>query len=171
MGDVLSSSLSSLGQAAGTGEVVHFVVERLRNGVDRLKLVERVPPTVRVPVRNIDMDDTRVRDLVTLGLARAGIDVPANATLKGFAYDVGEETHKCVWICDGDERTPGAAWRDRLRTPAARRMLYAALLALAFAVPSPWELWRVITAADATTAHAAACIASGPLCTDFVRTH
>jgi hypothetical protein len=121
-------------------------------------------------VRPLDLDDARVRDLVTLGLARAGISVPPNATLAGCAYDVGNETHKCVWICDSAPQ-PSATWRDRLRSPAARRMLYAALIAIAFAVPSPWELWRVITAADATTEHASACSASGPLCTNFVRTH
>lgn len=177
-------SSGSPSNAASYGEMVRVVVRRLGNGVDCLRRVERVPRPATFPddSRLLDMDDARVRDLVALGFDRAGVDLPSDATVMGCAFEVGDETHKCAWICD----EPAAAGKmvsrvaDWLRnSPAARRALLAGLLALAYLFPSPFEWGEVVASAAPMvraithsplcgTAHAATvpepCREVGPLC-------
>ncbi|WBF05262.1 hypothetical protein [Burkholderia phage CSP3] len=185
MGEIIPSSSSSLRNAAGCGEMVRVVVKRQGNGVDRLKLIEKVPRPATFPAnaRLLDMDDVRVRDLVTLGFERAGVDLPTDAVVTGCAYEVGDETHKCAWICevDADASTGPVVSRviEWIRSNrAARRTVLALLLAAAYIFPSPFEWGEVlataapmvrimsggtICAAQADTVPEA-CMIAGPLC-------
>src|SRR5262249_30273206 len=133
MGEPIPLSSGSPSNVAGSGEMVRVVIKRLGNGVDCLTRVEKVPRPATFPVasRLLDMDDARVRDLVGLGFERAGADLPADATVMGCVYDVGDETHKCAWVC-ANAAAPSpvvprvADWLRHIAAP--RHALLAALI-------------------------------------------
>ncbi|AEZ50845.1 hypothetical protein DC1_00027 [Burkholderia phage DC1] len=146
MGESIPSSSSSLRFAASGGEMVHVVIKRQRNGVDSLKLIEKVPRATTFPAhaRLLDMDDVRVRDIVTLAFERAAVELPIDAVVSGCAYDIGDETHKFAWICENAAGSVPAGVMRVIgclrRSPAARRALFvAAWLLLAITLPSPFQ--------------------------------
>ncbi|ACR15020.1 hypothetical protein BcepIL02_gp27 [Burkholderia phage BcepIL02] len=153
MGETIPLSAGSPSNAAGFGEMVRVVVRRLGNGVDCLRRVEKVPRPATFPAdsRLLDMDDVRVRDLVTMGFGRAGVELSDDATVMGCAYEVGDETHKCAWICDGEAAASDtvvsrvAGWLRN--SSASRRAMLAALLAAVYMIPSPFEWGEVIASA------------------------
>ncbi|AFN39096.1 hypothetical protein G167_gp58 [Burkholderia phage BcepMigl] len=184
MGETIPLSSGSPSNAAGFGEMVRVVVRRLGNGVDCLRRVEKVPRPAMFPAdsRLLDMDDARVRDLVALGFERAGAELPADAIVMGCAFEVGDETHKCAWICDEPAASGALVSRvaDWLRnSPVSRRAVIAAMLAAMYVIPSPFQMGEVIASAEplvrmvrginvCPAAHASTidprCIVLGPLC-------
>lgn len=80
--------------------MLHIVVRRLANGVDRIKLAEAVdlaigpPPHPFVP---IDPYDPRIRDLIRVGATMAGVEPPTDAVEDGATIRDGERTHLYVW--------------------------------------------------------------------------
>lgn len=145
MGESIPSSSSSPRFAASGGEMVHVVVKRQGNGVDCLKLVERVGRAATFPanVRLLDMDDPRVRDIVTLAFERTGVELPIDAVVTGCAYDVDGVTHKFAWICEtagGRARTVTRVIDCLRSSRTARGALFLAVwLLLAIALPSPFQ--------------------------------
>lgn len=182
MAQEAAPSSGSSSTAPGSGGMVRVVIEQIGNGVDCLKRAERAPRAVAFPLgsRLLDMDDARVRDLVMVGLERAGVGLPTDATVVGCAYEVGAETHLCAWIEPAAPSTVVSRVADLLRNnPVPRRWLVASLLLAVYMIPSPFEWDKVIAgavplvrmvraAAPCGSAHAETvppiCQRSGPLC-------
>ncbi|WRQ05487.1 tail fiber protein [Ralstonia phage AhaGv] len=129
---------------------MHLVVRRLENGVDRIESMEIVPRPATFPAhaRLLNMDCPRKRDLVSVGLESIGVIVPADAIMMGCVYDDGGTTHIMTWRCWRDARP--ACPMPRLiscvmENPRSRRVVYAAIVAIAFLTPSPWELGRAFS--------------------------
>jgi hypothetical protein len=100
------------------------------------------------------MFDARLGDLVGMGHERLGLAVPPGASMAGFVYEDGDDTHICAWphvepaaIHRAVERA-----RDLARDPMAQRVAFAVLwLALAVLIPSPF--WNFPSRADGLVAH------------------
>ncbi|WVS23935.1 hypothetical protein QkW1_12 [Ralstonia phage QkW1] len=130
--------------------MMHLVVRRLENGVDRLEAMEIVPRPASFPahVRPLNMSDPRKADLVAVGLESIGVIVPTDAIMVGCVYDDGGTTHIMTWRCWRDARPACPMPRlisGVMENPRSRRMVYAAIVAIAFLVPSPWEMYRAFS--------------------------
>lgn len=128
---------------------MHLVVRRLENGVDRIESMEIVPRPATFPAhaRLLNMDCPRKRDLVSVGLESIGVIVPADAIMMGCVYDDGGTTHIMTWRCWRDARPARPMPRlisGVMENPRSRRVVYAAIVAIAILAPSPWEMYRVL---------------------------
>ncbi|AXG67722.1 hypothetical protein [Ralstonia phage GP4] len=149
MDEGISSSSFSRGHTALTDFMMHLVVRRLENGVDRIESMEIVPRPATFPAhaRMLNMDCPRKRDLVSVGLESIGVIVPADAIMMGCVYDDGDASHIMAWRCWRNHRPAPLMPRPLscvLENPRSRRVVYAAIVAIAVLAPSPWEMYRVL---------------------------
>ncbi|QMV32492.1 hypothetical protein KMC50_gp40 [Ralstonia phage Claudette] len=150
MGEAVPSSSFSRDYTALTDFMMHLVVRRLENGVDRIEAMEFVQRPASFPAhsRPLDMDNPRKRDLVSIGLDAIGVIVPPDAIMMGCVYDDGDTTHIMAWRCWRDAKHACPVPRlisDVMENPRSRRVVYALIVAVAFLVPSPWEMYRVFS--------------------------
>lgn len=129
--------------------MMRIVVRSLGNGVDRMEspVIMPRPATFPSDARLLDMSDPRIGDIVTVGLASIGVSVPPGAVMMGCVYDEGDDTIIMAWRCQPYTK-PEPAPR-MIPNRALRRTIYAAILAVVFMIPSPWELYRVFGASAA----------------------
>lgn len=146
MDAAIPSSTFSCGHTALTDFMMRIVVQSLGNGVDRMEMPVIVPRPATFPshARLLDMSDTRLADIVTVGLASMDVPVPVGAVMMGCVYDEGDATIIMTWRCQPFTK-PEPAPRT-IPNRVVRRTVYAAILAVVFMIPSPWELYRVFAA-------------------------
>lgn len=94
------------GAIPSSPNMMHIVVRRLANGVDRIKLIERAggPDAALAP---LDTRDPRVIDLIRIGRDRLGMAPQTDAAETGVCCIEGDRIHYFVWWA-----APNAAWQQ-----------------------------------------------------------
>ncbi|CAH0532187.1 hypothetical protein UAM5_00070 [Ralstonia phage UAM5] len=142
-----------MGDSVPSSSMMRIVVQRLWNGVDRLKSVEVVPRVATFPphARLLDLDNPRKRDLVTLGMEQVGMVLSSGAIVMGCVYDDGDDSHILAWVSQPPAGASAVQWVRAFVSEqvTCRRCIYVALLTVAFLAPSPFIDWDEVFAEPA----------------------
>ncbi|AOJ09636.1 hypothetical protein [Burkholderia mayonis] len=100
MSTLVSLVLHSESCAATVEKMLHVVVLDMRNKVDRIVSTGYVdmPSAFPANATPLNMDDPRMRDIVTIGLTQQGVDPGDDATLVGRVYQDGGYLHVAAWV-------------------------------------------------------------------------